>query len=112
MLPRAHRLHQQKDIIATIRQGKRLRTPYLLIHYRPHPLGPTRIACVVSRKIDVSAVKRHAFQRLMREVAKATVPLLTGKHDMVWVALPAITTITHPQDLQNSIEPYLNTIDR
>lgn len=111
MLPRKSRLNKHNDIIATIRRGKRLDTPYVLLHSLQRNRATTsRFTCIVSKKVHTSATKRHTYQRWLRASAQAIMPRLGKPLDMVWLAKPEIVTIKKASVLQNSLQPYIDQL--
>lgn len=109
MLPRPHRLRQTKQIQAVMRFGQCLHTPYVRICTHPGATQHTRIACVVGKSVDRSAVRRHRYQRWLREIAQvflAAQPLSTP-YDMVWIAQPAITQVHSLKEVAAQVIPRL-----
>ena len=108
MLPRKHRLTKQNDIVHTIRRGRTLRTPYVHVHLlnrADHNIS--RSACIVAKKVHLSAVRRHTYQRWLRVQARTLLPQLTEPCDVVWVAQPQITQLSSSRELQHRLAPYL-----
>lgn len=90
MLPRPARLHRTQDITAVLRHGQRSRTPWVRLYYRPGRTAGTRVACIVGRQVDPSAVRRKRYQRWLREIARQALASTHAPYDMVWVARPEI----------------------
>ncbi len=93
MLPRSSRLRQTKEIQHVVRAGRRQASSYVRLYSMPGATDESRVACVVGKTVHRSAVRRHRYQRWLREVFKKLNrerPLLTP-YDMVWVAQPGIT---------------------
>lgn len=110
VLSRAHRLHRRGDILAVIRQGKKIATRYVHIYVltRDDDTGlPSRIGCIVGKKVHASATVRHRVQRQLREIARGILPSLTRSYDMAWVAQPGIINAGSQQELQDHILHYL-----
>jgi ribonuclease P protein component len=109
MLPRSHRLRQTKQIQYVLRHGRRLNTPYLRIYTHPGATAHTRIACVVGKSVDRSAVKRHHYQRWLRELARAALVAhpKAPPYDMVWIAQPAITQARSLVEVAADVNPRL-----
>ena len=105
MLPAANRLRGEPDIQATLKTGRRLPTPHVRIFIRPNPHSQTsRFACVVGKRVSRSAVRRHRYQRWLRQVARRA---LTTTHtppvDVVLLANPSITTVKNLSQLVDTI---------
>lgn len=92
MLPRLHRLRQTKAIQHTLHTGTCFTTPYIKVCYIPSQAAQTRVACVVGKSVHRSAVRRHRYQRQLREIVRhllAEEPL-PRPYDMVWMAKSSI----------------------
>ncbi|MEX1997380.1 MAG: ribonuclease P protein component [Candidatus Andersenbacteria bacterium] len=112
MLPAARRLRSEKDILATIRQGRVLSTSWVRIHAKSSSAAYSRIACIVGRKVDQSAVVRHHYQRWLRVLAgEALGDIFKDQaYDMVWIALPAIKNATTLEAIRAKIWPQLKQL--
>lgn len=111
MLSRKFRLSRHIDIMNVLRRGRRLNTPFVHLYHLAQPNAPTpRIACVVSKKVHSSAVKRHTYQRWLRRIAQDFISSTTASSDMVWVAKPKINTVKKISDLQKSLQPVLRRV--
>lgn len=87
MLPSQFRLRASADIERAIRLGMRAHTPFATLYLFPRESGGgTRIACVVGKRVDKTAVIRHAVQRKLRAAANALPLALDRPYDMVIVA--------------------------
>lgn len=95
MLPRPHRLRITTDIKEVVRLGEVIPTSWVRLHLLPRPVGmPSRVACVVGKKVHVLATVRHHYQRWLRELARTLIPVLPRPYDIVLVAQPSITALT------------------
>jgi len=74
MLPKANRLHQDKDIKRLAQTGKTFFLPQLIIKYLNNQGDYTRFAFVVSTKVDKRAVVRNKLTRQLRELSKEFLP--------------------------------------
>lgn len=106
MIPRDKRLSRQQDIVRVVRLGKKIITPYIIIHAVPAApdQAGSRVACVVGKKVNALAVKRHKYQRWVRSLAAQTIPGLSSAYDMVWVARPTINEATSLADVKQSLQ--------
>ena len=76
MLDYAHRFHGLNSLSYVYRQGQTVRGPLLALKYSLNKRRNTfRVAVVVSKKVDKSAVVRN---RIRRRVYDAVRPLLSG----------------------------------
>ncbi|WP_432544796.1 ribonuclease P protein component [Kineococcus sp. SYSU DK002] len=95
MLTAEHRLRQRDDFTVALRNGRRVGTRRLVLHWaatdRAHP---TRVGFVVSKAVGNSVV-RHRTQRRLRHVAAQRLPLLPAAGGLLVVrALPAAADAT------------------
>lgn len=112
MLPARMRLRRDQDIKQVLRKGVRISTPHINIYAILQPQNEfSRLATIVSKKVNKSSVKRHSYQRWMRESAGEIILGLKNSLDMVWVALPSINKINSQQELSKSISPYLKDLN-
>lgn len=81
------RIRHKDEVLAVLRGGRKIRTPYALIYVRP--ARESRMACVVGKKVHALAVGRHRLQRQLRESVRQAIPSLSASYDIVVVALPA-----------------------
>ncbi len=73
MLPKKYRLKKNAEFVATYSQRKYVSNAYLTINLgKPKPFEDyiSRVAFVVSKKIDKRAVVRNRIKRRMREAFK------------------------------------------
>lgn len=111
MLPRSARLVSSQEIVATVRRGRKIRTPQAIIYILLRPDQPgVRISCIVGKKVHAGAVQRHRYQRWLREAMR---PLAASKNllaDIVVTALPAIKDIESLAELKDYLSPYLKDL--
>lgn len=102
---------KSRDILAAVRQGRKIRTPWVIIHARSHPGGGLgSISCIVGKKVDRRAVARHRYQRWLRELVRAASLQFPPATDIVIVALPAIRNIVSLADLRSGLTPYFQKL--
>ncbi len=92
-------------IQAILRHGQRLETRYATLMVQPMSQGAAEVACVVGKKVHVSSVVRHRYQRLLRAAAR---PLIQAglKYDMVMVAKPEILSVKNLHELEDVFETH------
>ena len=113
MLPAAHRLRRSDAIATVVRTGIHLTTPYVRIHALPTPDNVvSRVACVVGQKVHSSSVKRHHYQRWIRECAQQLLPKLKSAYDIVLVARTEIREVSTLAQLQESLKDIVNQLDK
>jgi ribonuclease P protein component len=79
------RIRRKKDFISLYRNGSRFRGPYFNLVHFPNPLGHSRLAVVVSKKVG-PAVTRNRVKRRLRDLYRRNKGLLPEPLDMIIVA--------------------------
>ncbi len=69
MLPASHRLRSAQEIKQALATGKWYRNSFVQICFASDSSSELKIACVVGKKVSLSAVKRHRYQRWLRIAA-------------------------------------------
>lgn len=107
MLPRSARLRQTKEIQDVVHYGRRLTSLSVRIYCHAGKKQVTRVACVVGKTVDRSAVRRHRYQRWLREVVKRLLyeRPLPHPYDMVWVAQIAIKQVASQEAVYQEVLP-------
>ncbi|QQS26953.1 ribonuclease P protein component [bacterium] len=76
MFARSQRLRKNSDILRVYKRGNRAYTNHLKLHYVVNPRG-TRVAVVVSKKVDKRAVIRNTAKRRVRELIREELKVLS-----------------------------------
>jgi ribonuclease P protein component len=72
MIGRTHRFHGYGSLRGVYQRGKTVRTPLMNLRYASRdPNKPYRVAVVVSRKVNKSAVTRNRIRRRIYEAVRA-----------------------------------------
>ncbi|MBT6691739.1 ribonuclease P protein component [Candidatus Parcubacteria bacterium] len=74
MLPKANRLHQDKEIKRLAQTGKTFFLPQLIIKHSDNKEDAVKIGFVISTKVDKRAVVRNKLARRLREAVKKLLP--------------------------------------
>jgi len=110
MLPRPLRLTKDREIKAVIKDGQRINTPHVGIHYLANSDHPSsRLAVIVSKKVAASSVRRHRYQRWLRAAARPILPAISSPTDLVLIARPSITSVGWAE-LKRSLDLYLKQL--
>jgi ribonuclease P protein component len=112
MLPRSARLRRTAEIQQVLRAGRCLTTPHLRICTHPSSHDHPRIACVVGKSVHRGAVRRHRYQRWLREIARTFLsehPAI-APYDMVWIAQPGLASIGSLAEAKQAVGPHLEKI--
>lgn len=86
MLNRSHRFHGHNSLNWAYRQGKTVRDNKLSLRYVINPKhSGYRVAVVVSRKVNKSAVVRNRIRRRIYECVRQEVDDTTNSFDLVFL---------------------------
>ncbi len=88
MLPRKHRLTQDKDVTRVLRKGRAVFTNLLTVRAIPNDRELVRIAVVVGLKVNKRSNKRNLIKRRIRAVLEKKIAAFTTPVDLVVVAQP------------------------
>jgi ribonuclease P protein component len=123
MLDRDHRLTSGRDFADTIRRGRRVGTPTVVLHLAPAPdkapdraldgapdraldHARPRIGFVVGKTVG-NAVVRNRVKRRLRHLLRERIAALPGGAALVVRALPAAaaaTTVTLTNDVDRALD--------
>lgn len=80
------RLKNRADFLKIQSTGQKWISQGLILQAKPNELGSVRVGFTVSKKVDVSAVKRNRIKRRLRSVAADILPIYAqGSCDYVLV---------------------------
>ncbi len=65
--PKRVRIRKRREFLKIYKEGKKIQSKYLIIHYMPNNLGHPRIGITVTKKVGKSVI-RNRWKRLIREV--------------------------------------------
>ena len=112
MLARGHRLTNDKEIKALVRTGQTFFLSQMLIKYRFYgPDKKTKVAFVVSTKIDKRAVIRNRVARRLREAFRALLPDIKNGYLVLIIAKKNIDQIRNQnrqRKNRQSCHPYIS----
>lgn len=96
MISRAHRFHGYGSLKFVYQNGKTIRGPIIALKYSANPRRSTyRMAVVVSKKVNKSAVVRNRIRRRIYEAVRRYEANITDPFDIV-------CTVFHEQILELS----------
>lgn len=107
MIARQYRFHGYNALRYAYKQGKTARTPCCLLRYAPNPRRKQcRIAVVVGKKIDKSAVARN---RIRRRIYAAVQGIVAGlpPYDLVFTVVDGSVATMSEKDINNIISQLL-----
>ncbi len=85
MLSKKYRFHSRGGVKYVYQKGKTLRRSKMSLVFCENTRGFTRIAVVVSKKVDKSAVKRNRIRRRVYEVLRVNLDKIPKKRDYIFV---------------------------
>ena len=85
MLNKKYRFHSRGGVKNAYKKGKTIRKPKMSLVFVPNDRGFTRVAVVVSKKIDKRAVVRNRIRRRVYEVIRKNFDYLPKKTDYLFV---------------------------
>jgi len=120
MLAKRYRLRKNTEFVATYAQRKYISNQYLTLNIgklKPHNDFISKVAFVVSKKIDKRAVIRNKIKRRMREAYKILINenpdfqkwmslIFTAKSDLINADLPIIT-----EQMRHALEKAFSKYD-
>ncbi|MBI1834143.1 MAG: ribonuclease P protein component [Candidatus Andersenbacteria bacterium] len=111
MLPHSNRLHRQGDVRRTLREGRLIRGRSFVVRIAQRSdKEPTRAAVVVGKRVHALAVKRHMYQRWLREVCRDVIKEAPIGYDMVVVAQPSLARLTSLAEIMEEAQPLLKLL--
>lgn len=85
MLNKRYRFHSRGGVRYVYQRGKTIRKPDISLVFVPNSRGFTRVAVVVSKKVNKSAVGRNRIRRRVYEALRRNFVYLPKKTDYVFV---------------------------
>lgn len=108
MLAKIHRFHGYGSLKRVYQTGKSYRGTMVSVKVASRPTNrPYRVAVVVSKKIDKSAVVRNRIRRRIYEIVRQTDQNLMPGNDLVFTVFSGQVADLEAQKLQLMIEELL-----
>ena len=85
MLSKKYRFHSRGGVKWVYQHGKTVRTAKMSLVFVPNERGFTRVAVVVSKKVEKTAVGRNRIRRRVYEALRRNFELVPKKRDYVFV---------------------------
>ena len=85
MLSKKYRFHSRGGVRYVYQYGKTVRKPKMSLVFAENTKGFTRVAVVVSKKVEKSAVKRNRIRRRIYEVIRLNFDKIPKKMDYIFV---------------------------
>lgn len=95
MLNKKYRFHSRGGVRYVYQKGKTIRSPKMSLVFVPNGRGFTRVAVVVSKKVNKTAVGRNRIRRRIYEVLRKNFEDVPKKTDYVFVVFaPEVLTMS------------------
>ena len=85
MLSKKYRFHSRGGVKYVYQKGKTVRKPRMSLVFCDNTRGFTRVAVVVSKKVEKTAVGRNRIRRRIYEIIRLNFDLIPKKRDYVFV---------------------------
>ena len=85
MLNKKYRFHSRGGVRYVYQKGKTIRSSKMSLVYTPNTRGFTRLAVVVSKKVNKTAIGRNRMRRRVYEVLRKNFALIPPKTDYIFV---------------------------
>lgn len=85
MLNKKYRFHSRGGVRYVYQKGKTIRTPNMSLIFADNTRGFTRVAVVVSKKVEKSAVGRNRIRRRIYEALRVNLEQVPKKRDYIFV---------------------------
>lgn len=85
MINHKYRFHSRGGVRYVYRNGKTIRSPKMSLIFAENTRGFTRVAVVVSKKIEKSAVGRNRIRRRIYEAIRTNFEQVPKKRDYIFV---------------------------
>lgn len=108
MIGRMHRFHGYGSLRGVYQRGKTARAPLLNLRFSTRdPKKPYRVAVVVSRKVNKSAVVRNRIRRRIYEIVRTTDQDIKPGTDLVFTVFSDQIAELETTKLQTTVKELL-----
>ena len=108
MLGRAHRFHGYNALNGVYRRGQTARTPMMSLRFADRsPDKPYRVAVVVSRKVNKSAVARNRIRRRIYAAVREAGASISPGTDLVFTVFNDQVAELPPPELKETVAKLL-----
>lgn len=109
MISQKNRFHGFNSLRHVYRQGLTVRGPLFAVKYLANPRRKSyRLAVVVSRKVNKSAVARNRIRRRLYEAARLLAPGMSQPYDIVITVFSDSISATDHQELLAQLKRQLH----
>ena len=103
MLNRKYRFHSRGGVRYAYQKGKTVRTAKMSLVFVPNTKGFTRVAVVVSKKVEKTAVGRNRIRRRVYEAIRKNFEYIPKKTDYVFVIFSREVLLMPFAELEKSL---------
>ncbi len=112
MLLKAHRFHGRTSLKNVYRYGRVVKNGLLSLRYQENPHRASyRLAIVVSKKVEKSAVGRNRMRRRIYEIVRAKEHKISKPYDIVMTVFNSDVATMAAQELTKTVDDLLNKAD-
>jgi len=109
MLDSLHRFHGLNSLSFAYKRGQVVRGRQISLRYTLNSRRQTyRVAVVVSKKVDKSAVVRNRIRRRMYEVIRAKADTIKSPYDLIFTAFDAQLATADSTNLEKQVTELLH----
>lgn len=111
MLAKKHRFHRRNHVRHVYKSGLTVRQQLFTAKFTVgKPTFPTRVAVVVSRKVDKRAVVRNRIRRRLYELMRLRIDQLPAGTSMVITVFSAGVANLPPKELEKALDTLLKQV--
>ena len=110
MLPSINRLTKKKDFDAVFKEGKIVKSGFLLFKTAKNHLKESRFGFIVSKKVSSKATVRNKIKRRLREAVFTKLKDIKNPQDVIIIALAGIEKKEF-SEIQETINNYLQKLN-
>ena len=108
MLSKKYRFHSRGGVRWVYQHGKTLRGPKVSLVFAENTKGFTRIAVVVSKKVNKTAVGRNRIRRRVYELVRRNFEDVPGRNDYIFVVFSPDVLTMKTKDLEKTLGDLVN----
>ncbi len=111
MLPKKNRLTQKKDFDSVFKNGKTIKSDFLIFKFLKNRFNENRFGFIVSKKVSNKATKRNLIKRRLRKVVADNLKDLKDNKslDVVVITLPGILNKDF-SEMQKTVSSFFKKI--
>lgn len=110
MLPKKNRISQEKDIVITLKKGRRLANRFLNMSVSKNKLSVSRFGFVVSKKTAAKTTERNLIKRRLRAVVEKILKNINPGTDCLVIAKKEIKNLNY-QKTKNALTGLLEEVN-